>query len=301
MIAPKSKSADNREVSPVIGAHLDFARLWLESHAQPNCSAQLYSTVTQGCNSFLEPETLIRPQISIDSKPPGVYSPACMIPISHILFPHAPTGPHTGLCALCGHEGPGQYERDILDITTSNVTALFELAYDLICAPCYSVWTRPKYWHRGIFATTAGVQFPVISRESATFERPVWSDIFRGMHAGQTRGIVLTTDPKKRVWPFARVSTGDTAWVYIHDPSRGVSGNRAVSIKKLVAALNLIEEVYSLGWSKPWIATSLIGCRTVARAGLDAAIALDQRLAAIRNEPEFLPALIVAQKKEDSA
>lgn len=221
-----------------------------------------------------------------------------MPPISHFLYPDAPAGVYTGLCALCGYDGPGQYKRDILDITTSNVTALFELAYDLICAPCYGVWTRPKHWHRGIFATGAGVRFPVISRESVTNERPAWSDVFRLLRADESRALVLTTDPKKRVWPFARVSVGDTAWMYIHDPPRGVSGNRAVSIKKLIAALDLVEHVYSLGWSKPWIAQSLIGSqKAVLSVGLDAALALDQRLAAIRNEPEFLPALIVAQKE----
>jgi|SRR5882672_2820318 len=221
-----------------------------------------------------------------------------MPPISHFIYPAAPRGAESGICAVCGFEGDGQYGRDILDITTSNVTALFELAYGHICAPCYGLWSKPKYWHRGIFATRGGVRFPVISRESVTPERPTWSQALRALSPDEPRAIVLTTDPKKRVWPFARVSSGDTAWIYIHDPSRGVSSNRPVSIKKLLAALDLVEQVYALGWSKPWIARSLMGSQNaIVSTGLDVALNLDRRLAQIRNEPEFLPALIVAQKE----
>lgn len=223
-----------------------------------------------------------------------------MTSVSHLLYPDAPIGPHTGLCALCGYHGAGQYSRDILDLATSNITALFETAYHTLCAPCYGVWSKPKHWHRAIYATQAGVQFPVISRDSVTTERQAWSDIFRQMDPITPRAIVLTADAKKRVWPHARVSVGDNAWIYVHDPSRGVSGNRAVSIQRLRAALDLIESAYSLGFAKAAIASSLFGSKQATHIGLDAAISLDARLDQIRDDPEFLPALIIAQKNEDT-
>lgn len=219
--------------------------------------------------------------------------------ISHFIYPDAPPGSESGVCALCGYEGSGQYRRDdVLDILTSNVTAIFELRYDHICGPCYGLWSKPKHWHRGILATPGQAVFPVISNESATEERPTWSQAFRSLQPEQPRAIILTTDPKKRVWPFARVSSGPVCSIYIHDPSRGISENSSATIPRLRQALNLVEQAYSFGFSKPFIARSLIGCqKAILQIGLDAALALEHRLSAIRNEPEFLPALIVAQKE----
>lgn len=221
---------------------------------------------------------------------------------SHFIFPDAPAGLYEGLCAVCGYAGAGQYRReDVLDITTSNVTAIFELTSNFICAPCFGLWSKPKHWHRGIAATPGVVRFPVIARESETPERPLWIDVLRALRAEESRALVLTTDPKKRVWPFARVSRGDTAWLYLHDPSRGVSENRAVSLSRLRLALDMIAEVYTLGFSKPVIAQSLFTSPKICQSvGLARAQALEGRLSQIRNEPEFLPALIVAQKEQTS-
>jgi hypothetical protein len=222
-----------------------------------------------------------------------------MSSISHFICPAAERGSHIGICAVCGFNGEGQYRRDeVLDIATSNVTALFELTSDCICAPCLALWSKPKHWHRGILATEGRVRFPVISAESATADRPTWAVSLRELSPGEPRAIVLTTDAKKRVWPFARVSAGDTAWLYLHDPSRGVSENRAVSLSRLNGTLALIESVYEMGFTKSHIAKSLFPYQKLVNSfGLPAIVDLDRKLAQIRNEPEFLPALIVAQKE----
>lgn len=215
--------------------------------------------------------------------------------VSRLMRPDAEPGPHAGTCSLCGLPGDGQYLRnEILEKTSANLTALFDLNRDTICAHCVGVWREPKKWHRGVCATEAGVLFPVISRESVTQDRPLWADVLRGID-GSRRVIILTTDPKKRVWPFARVSAGDSVCIYLHDPARGISGNAWVKLKMLNQALTTIESAYNAGFSKEAIRTSLYSNYQQA-VSCPNTRSLEQSLIALRKQPEFLPSLIVAQK-----
>lgn len=110
---------------------------------------------------------------------------------------------------------------------------------------------------------------------------------------------MLTTDPKKRVWPLARVSQGDMCCVYLHDPSRGISGNVWVSLQALIEALDIIESAYNAGFSKPAIAESLYSSHKIANlVGLAETKALENCLGDLRGKSEFIPALIIAQKEE---
>ena len=226
-----------------------------------------------------------------------------MLPISHFLAPDAPPGTTTGQCGVCGTVSEGQYPReDILDTTGSNITTLFPHNTPTMCAPCVVLWRRPKHWHRGIFATSQAVYFPLIAdSEHRSPERPLWRDLAAAPSRwqGQPCVAVLTTDPKKRVWPHARVSQGDGLLLYIHDPSRGVSGNRWVEWQGLAETLALIEEAYALGASKAQIAETLYTPALLKAYGLARLLALEARLTPARATPEFLPALIMAQKPGD--
>lgn len=91
----------------------------------------------------------------------------------------------------------------------------------------------------------------------------------------------------------------DYAGSFLHDPSRGTSENRALVLVRLRQALDIIEQIYTLGFSKPQIATSLlINSQLANQLGLAEVVKHESRLASIRNAPEFLPALITAQKGE---
>jgi hypothetical protein len=225
-----------------------------------------------------------------------------MIPISHFLAPDAPPGPATGQCGVCGTSGAGMYPRkDILDISGSNITTLFPHNTPYLCAPCVALWRLPKHWHRGIFATPDATYFPLIAdSEHRSAERPLWRDLLRSPERWSQApcAAVLTTDPKKRVWPHARVCQGDHVLLYLHDPSRGVSGNRRLHWQTLATLLARIEDAYSLGAAKAQIATSLYTPALLKMHGPARLMALEAQLQPARQLPEFLPALIVAQKLE---
>jgi hypothetical protein len=113
------------------------------------------------------------------------------------------------------------------------------------------------------------------------------------------RVAILTTDPKKRIWCYAQISQGDTLSLYLHDPSRGISGNRILSLKTLVAHLGWIEDKMTThGFSKAAIADSLIrDIKAVKKVGIDHCMALETAAQSMRLTPEFIPALIIAQKE----
>ena len=217
------------------------------------------------------------------------------------MFPNAPAGVESGICSICGTTGNDHYLRnDILDKTSANLTSIFDMLSPVMCRHCVAVWREPKKFHRAVYADSRVVLFPVISRDSVTDERPLWADVLRSMPVDQYRVIILTTDPKKRTWPLARVSRGDRCTLYLHDPSRGISGNVHLSITRWRETLAVIEEAYTAGFAKPAISTSLYTSHKTATVfGLDRTRQLESALSALRTTPEFQPALIIAQKGLD--
>lgn len=219
--------------------------------------------------------------------------------LSKLCQPDALPGELSGRCSICGIREDGMYSREwLLDKTSANLTAIFDLTEDTVCRYCTAVWREPKKWHRAIYASPRGVIFPVISVESVTDDRPTWSQVFRQIPIDEPRALVLTTDPKKRVWPFARASTGRSASIYVHDPSRGISANRLIDLPTLRSTLDLIEDLYTLGFSKPAISESLFTApfKHIQTIGLARVGELQEQLAAVRRSPEFIPALLAAQK-----
>lgn len=225
--------------------------------------------------------------------------------VSRLLAPSpSKRGSLSGQCSLvnCNYAGDDLLDRNAsLQSLTSNVTAAFTLASDLICPHCCEAWNAgtkgpAKAFNRAFLATSRQILFPVISAESETPERPTWADTLRYADPDLPRVALLTTDPKKRIWPFTRVSVGDSCWLYLHDPARGVSGNRIISLAQLRRTLNLIESVYSNGFTKTHINQSLFLAQSlIPKLGLSSITAMERDLAEHRSLPEFLPALIVAQ------
>lgn len=222
--------------------------------------------------------------------------------LSEILIPiPIETGTLAGICAICARDSDNQLPLSaILEKTSANLTAQLDLTKDTVCPHCVGVWREPKKWHRGILATSEKILFPVIAKESATANRPTWSAAIRELDTTLPRVAILTTDAKKRVWTFARVSQGETLSIYLYDPSRCLSGNVSARMCILRDTLNRIEEIYLLGFTKNHIQQSLLSYQKLAQQiGIRETIEMERELIPLRSLPEFLPALIVAQKQEN--
>lgn len=148
---------------------------------------------------------------------------------------------------------------------------------------------------------------PLISRASAAASdgRPCWSDLVRSIwpeRQGQRLLVLLTTEMKKRLWPRARVGVlGRATALYLYDAGYNVAESRSVDWPALIECLDLVEEVYTAGFVKERIRTGLWSYyRKVEEVGFDKTRDWERALASWRARAEFLPALLIAQKREES-
>lgn len=142
---------------------------------------------------------------------------------------------------------------------------------------------------------------PLISRASASKkeDRPCWSDLVRDIwphRAGERMVCILSTDPKKRTWTRAFVTTlGKTTSVYLYDTSRFLKTNVTVDWSEMLRTLAFFEEVYTAGFSKRDIETCLAENYRLF-LDLEQAPEWEAHLAVLRGTPEFKFVSIIAQK-----
>lgn len=145
---------------------------------------------------------------------------------------------------------------------------------------------------------------PLISREAATEQgRGCWSDLIREVwpaRQGQICLALITTDTKKRLWPRARVGAlGCRTPVMLYDGELAINEVRMIDWPRLIECLDAVEEVYSAGFSKDSIQEGLFGnAKAVKENGFARTRFLENWLKPWRETPEFLMALLVAQKRE---
>jgi hypothetical protein len=149
--------------------------------------------------------------------------------------------------------------------------------------------------------TKGEVKLPRLLEETgAPISRPRWTDLVREVwpeRRGQMCLVIATTDVQKRLWIRARVGAlGPRTPVLLHDGP--LSEVRLIDWPRLIECLGLFEDVYTLGWSKEAIRTSLYANLNVCQAvGVAAARDLERRVAAWRERPEFAFAALIAQRR----
>lgn len=143
---------------------------------------------------------------------------------------------------------------------------------------------------------------PLIAQAAADAQgRPSWRDLVRNEFPSRIDRrclILLTTDTKKRLWPRSVVGAlGDRTPIYIYDSGAALAGVFYHSFSRILSALDLIESIYNLGFSKRGIGAGLLAETAHAdTVGLKATIDHETALASIRSTPEFPFALLIAQK-----
>ncbi len=144
---------------------------------------------------------------------------------------------------------------------------------------------------------------PLIARDK-TGERPCWSDLVRQLwitKRGEPVLMILTTDVKKRVWHKARIGVlGSATPVMIYDVSdSGLSSVQVIDWAVLLEILDVVENIYSMGFSKNGIRYSLLReWSRVPLLGVRQVVDLDNQLKPLREKIEFAMAVLISQKKE---
>lgn len=232
-----------------------------------------------------------------------------------ILIHHAAGGPphkyteeavkNGSVCATCAAPiTRGVDTGQVNNPTFSNHAEFFKFGTH-VCRGCAWMYADPKRTHRNVLCVGEELWWPMISTESATDERPSWMELF-GLIADyppETSATgVLTTDPKPRMWPRCRAATVGSFGLYIHAPDMNISEWREFSLYALPSVSKPIRESLLGGFSKTRIHRGLLGDYAKAKRSMREAMRLERDLQAARDEPEFVPALLVTQvSKEEKA
>lgn len=144
---------------------------------------------------------------------------------------------------------------------------------------------------------------PMISRESALSQgRQCWSDLLLQLRGGDEVMLLITTEPKKRLWQKARFSVaGINTAIYLYDTKTNHDEILKVDICELQEQLRTIENIYTLGFSKDQIRESLLANTKLTKdLGFKEVLLHENTLKRFRGKAAFEVACLVAQKGEKS-
>jgi hypothetical protein len=141
---------------------------------------------------------------------------------------------------------------------------------------------------------------PMIARESALKEgRACWSDLVRSAKHGAPCVFILSTDTKKRVWPGARAGIiGSNTPILLYDGELSLNGCVFVDWRQMLDALDLVEDVYSCGFTKQQIFTSLFSDIEKFEISADDILSLEGALKNIRTSSYSSFIQLISQKKD---
>lgn len=211
-----------------------------------------------------------------------------------------PLEPHTGLCCTCGApitKGV-EFEANINLKTFSNHTTLTRWGTHA-CPACAWLYSDAKSKHRAWAAAGNTAWFPMINNDSATSERPQWLTTLRALNdlpPSTPIAMLITTDPKPRLWHHVLISSPPTPLAYLHNPDLDISCNVRIHLPTVINHALLIGAAMHLGFSKR---SAQLGLYREHRRMLKqpAAITLETFMQPHRGTPEYNVALTIAQKE----
>lgn len=168
--------------------------------------------------------------------------------------PKWPLEPHEGRCLTCGEpitEGV-EFERRINLKTFSNHTVLTRWGTHA-CAACAWLYSDAKSKHKAWAVAGSQAWWPVINTASVTPERPQWLTVLEaiaGMPPETPVALLLTTDPKPRLWHNVIVTSPTNPLAYLHNPDLDVSDNVRLDLPETIRLTRLVAHAQALGFSK---------------------------------------------------
>lgn len=211
-----------------------------------------------------------------------------------------PMESHGGHCATCGQSmSHGVDTSRINNISFSRHADFFRFGSHA-CPACAWLYSFPKQTHRNLLAVGGETLYwPMISWDSATPERPSWYAALcaiNSMPADIPVVGVITTDPKPRLWPRAKVATIGSFGLYVHVTDWDRSGYVRLSLPRLLEIADFMIKILEAGFTKKRIGLSLFSDYARARKQFHDVAAWENDLRRMREETEFIPALLIAGK-----
>lgn len=203
--------------------------------------------------------------------------------------------PTDAYCATCGqHTSQGVNQNDINNPTFSQHGDF--LKGEWICPACTFMYRQGKARPGNYLAIDGhGFNYLAISAEG---DKKSWNEMLADLvklpKNTKVTGV-LTTDVKPRLFPRTQLVTVGDFGLYIHAGDYDVSEYREFDLDDCLQAIKLINEALSFKFTKGSIASNLFDYFKIATKDLAVTQDLELRLSKIRNNPAFIPALIIAR------
>lgn len=217
--------------------------------------------------------------------------------------------PENALCALTGNLIEYGYPvKTIITNTSADIPDTFRYISDFVSVPAARCYKASGLLRGNLLALNRTGLRPFVSQDSSTNERPSWrSVIFNKLTSGTQTVAIFTDESKRRLWPNARLSIFGEYWQpYLNASpwpgSAPVSRLLTVNASHVRKCLRLVEEIYSIGFSKPAIAIGLLhpsNRKKIQAIGITQAKEYENQISLWRDKDEFLLSIFVAQKMED--
>jgi len=207
------------------------------------------------------------------------------------------------VCSTCGIGITEGVHRKAIESVSYTQHADFHKFSDYDCPACAWMHSYPKDNHRNILVAGDQLWWPMIGADSATEDRPHWQTVLREVAKlpGNTPVCgCLTTDPKPRLWPRYRLATVRDFGLYVHAPDYDQSGFVAFALERLFDCVEVVSYCLRKGFPKRVVFLGLWSDYKRASADINVTTEMELELNKWRSLPEFVPALLVSHKGENS-
>src|SRR5581483_8294384 len=203
----------------------------------------------------------------------------------------------SGVCATCGDSLGAGIPVEAIAGETFAMHADYLRYGTHVCPACGWLYSDAKQHHRNVLAVGERLWWPMLGAESATAARPTWAALLREVAATQAPDTVLsgvlTTDPKPRCWPRARLASVGRFGLYVHAPDWDTSQYVGAPLADVLTVSALTAQAVAWGFSKRRCAHGLLAdyTRVVTRGA--PAWSLERQLRPWRGTPAGLIGMLI--------
>jgi hypothetical protein len=198
-------------------------------------------------------------------------------------------------CACCGIDiDVGVLVKDVIGTAAGRYGEYMPFG-TYVCEACAWMCCFPLISHRSFIAFANKAYWPMISHKTISDERPSWYEVFKEIVDMDVPCIgIMTTDTKPRLWPATKQCTTKNFGIYVHCLDYDISKFIYFNIRKCLDISYKISDILSLGFSKKAVLKSVLNdIKKFSKRNL----AIEQELKILRTLPEFIPALLITERK----
>ena len=206
-----------------------------------------------------------------------------------------------GVCATCAAPIAEGVPTTAVNNPTFSQHADFWRYGTHVCPACAWLYGAGKGRPGNVLAYGDRLEYLVISTSSVVVNKRPWLHVLPDLLTlpldAEVVGV-LTTDVKPRVWPRMVLSTVGAPTLYVHAAEYDISAPVTLDVQRWLTLAQTIGKALDIGYTKKSVQHTLTRDYPRFIKNLEVSRELEDTFAPVRHTPEFVPALIIAQKGE---